>query len=470
MKSEQATVSPTEFRAHFRVVIVGAGLVGLLLAIILRRSGYHVVVIDKDGELKEVRPAQPPRSHRIILPANACRTLDQANVLEKVRSCAIAPQAWISHSYRQGTVLGKMELDPFIQNHYKVPFLVIHRPDLRRILFEEAEAQGASIHLGITADVHRTDFKNGTVHVTEAEGSASAAHKPDEGRRQQKFPADMVVAADGQQSEARSFLAGRSNQPVATGKMVNRILIGIDRIRELGLDDLINPPCIHAWLGPGSLAVGYLLKDVFNFVLTCSSGNEPDLFLGPREVDKKELRAVFQNWDPRIRSLVENGHGYLKWLLLDTTGTELSSWVYDVEGDQMNPVLTGDAAHAIGPYIGSGAAMGFESATVLGTLLAQATQQSDIRPMLKKYKSLRRSRTDLVKRVTQKVARKWMLPDGPLQIERDRIFQEERPPSQGYPNALQDPFFQMWLYAFDGEREAREAWRLRSDEAVVDSP
>ena len=45
------------FHSQSRVVVVGAGLVGLLLAIVLRRADYHVVVVDKDGELKEVRPA-----------------------------------------------------------------------------------------------------------------------------------------------------------------------------------------------------------------------------------------------------------------------------------------------------------------------------------------------------------------------------------------------------------------------------
>ncbi len=109
---------------------------------------------------------------------------------------------------------------------------------------------------------------------------------------------------------------------------------------------------------------------------------------------------------------------------------------------------------------GSGAALGFESATVLGKILAQARQQADIPAMLRLYESLRRPRTDLVRGVTQKMAREWMLPDGPLQVDRDDIFVHEGTPLQGYPNALQDPFSQRWLYSFDGEKEALEAWRL----------
>lgn len=244
-----------------------------------------------------------------------------------------------------------MELDPYVHDHYNMPFLVIHRPDLRQILFEEAKAEGAEIHLGTTADVHRTDFHGGFIHATVIDKGVMAAGESRHLRTERAFPADLVIAADGQQSEARALLAGQSNQPVPTGKMVNRILIGIDRMRALGLDDLINPPCIHAWLGPGSLAVGYLLKDVFNFVLTCSSEGESEVFLGPREVEEEELRAVFRQWDPRIRTLVENGHGYLKWLLLDNSQTELSSWVHAAPEDKLSLVLVGDSAHAIGPYM-----------------------------------------------------------------------------------------------------------------------
>ncbi|KAI4224443.1 MAG: hypothetical protein LQ349_007243 [Xanthoria aureola] len=149
--------------------------------------------------------------------------------------------------------------------------LVIHRPGLRQILLEEAKAGGAAILLSTTAEVHRTDINGGFIYATVIDEVVMAAGGPRHGRKERAFPADLVIAADGQQSEARALLTGQSNQPVPTGKMVNRILIGIDR----------------------TLAVGYLLKDVFNFVLTFSSEGESEVFLRTREVEEEELRAVF---------------------------------------------------------------------------------------------------------------------------------------------------------------------------------
>ncbi|KAL8805832.1 MAG: hypothetical protein Q9182_001744 [Xanthomendoza sp. 2 TL-2023] len=353
-----------------------------------------------------------------------------------------------------------MELDPYVREHFGMPFLVIHRADLRQILFEEATARGVVVQFDTMVEMHSADFKNGIVYAKSSDDADKNAVDEGGSAKRTAFAADLVVAADGQQSETRAFLSGRPNKPTPTGKMANRILMDIDRMRELGLEDLIDPPNMHIWMGPGSLAVGYLLKEVFNFVLVCSSENEPSVFLGPRPVEEEELLAVFKDWDPRIRSLVENGHGYLKWLLLDNSHNEVCSWVHAAEGDELIMALAGDAAHAIGPYIGSGAALGFESATVLAQLLEQSRSKSEMLQRLEVYESIRRPRTDLVGGVTQKMGVEWMLHDGPQQVKRDEMFVQENPPLQGYPNALQDPFFQTWLYSFDGRQAADEGWRI----------
>lgn len=44
-----------DFRRNFHIVIVGAGLVGLASAILLRKSSYRVTVLEQDTELREAR-------------------------------------------------------------------------------------------------------------------------------------------------------------------------------------------------------------------------------------------------------------------------------------------------------------------------------------------------------------------------------------------------------------------------------
>lgn len=43
-----------DWKAEHQVVIVGAGLVGLALAIFLRRAGYPVTLLERDPELRNV--------------------------------------------------------------------------------------------------------------------------------------------------------------------------------------------------------------------------------------------------------------------------------------------------------------------------------------------------------------------------------------------------------------------------------
>ena len=43
-----------DFKTSFHVVIVGAGLVGLGTAILLRKEGFKVTVFEKDLEMREV--------------------------------------------------------------------------------------------------------------------------------------------------------------------------------------------------------------------------------------------------------------------------------------------------------------------------------------------------------------------------------------------------------------------------------
>ncbi|KAI9683796.1 MAG: hypothetical protein M1822_005986 [Bathelium mastoideum] len=421
------------FAPGYRIGIIGAGLVGLVLAIILRQAGYQVQLFDQDEELKEVGAG-------IILPPNACRVFKHIGILARIEAKAVSPRAWVTHMYSDGSVLSSLELDPNMQDTYGVPFLVIYRPDLRQILVDEAVAQGAEIHFGARINIKRSNFTDGILRATN--GSS--------------FEVNLAVAADGQQSEARAFLSGRENAPKPTGRMVNRVLIDPATMRRLGMGELIDPPALHVWLGPNALAVAYFLGGVFNVALTCSSEEEP-VFIGPREVVKEELKQVYQDWNWQIKSLIQHGHGFLKWLLYDVENKP-ESWI-SLDSLKCPLVLIGDAAHAIGPYIGVGAALGFESASVLGYLLSQATSEADILPTLHLYESRRKPRTDLASRVTQKMGQVWLLPDGPLQAERDRLFRTENPPLAGYPNALEDPFFQEWLYVFDGKSQAEEEWK-----------
>jgi len=104
--------------------------------------------------------------------------------------------------------------------------------------------------------------------------------------------------------------------------------------------------------------------------------------------------------------------------------------------------------------------MGFESAALLSYLLARAENAAQIPDLLRLYDYVRRPRTHHVMRASKRTSEIWQLPDGPLQVDRDRQFVEDVPPSVGYPNMLDDPIFQEWLFRFDAAECVQQQWEL----------
>lgn len=43
------------FKQSYRIVVVGAGLVGLVVAALLQKSGFQTIVLERDEELQTVR-------------------------------------------------------------------------------------------------------------------------------------------------------------------------------------------------------------------------------------------------------------------------------------------------------------------------------------------------------------------------------------------------------------------------------
>ena len=88
--------------------------------------------------------------------------------------------------------------------------------------------------------------------------------------------------------------------------------------------------------------------------------------------------------------------------------------------------------------------------------------------MLHLYAAIRQPRTSHVIRASRKMGDTYEMPNGPLQVERDRQYGEDVP-SVGYPNMLRDPFFQLWLWGFDARKDAEDAWGRYVGNGVVES-
>ena len=262
----------------------------------------------------------------IQLPANSSRILDQLGILEKVKKFAVQPRDLVIRSYK-GEELYRQNLCPAIQERFQYPHQLIHRADIRRLLFDEARSQGASIRLG--AAVRTINLSASQLELVTGE----------------LYAADLIIGADGEHSICRESLLGHSDPPLSSGDVVYRLAIPAYRVAPY-LPALIDPPCVHAWYGPNSHAVCYqLLKNgIFNIVLTLPE-SEGAATIGPRPADLDTIRSQCKEWDPKFQQLLNLAESSLKWTLLQTK--EMERWTHH----SGRFVLIGDSAHATLPYL-----------------------------------------------------------------------------------------------------------------------
>lgn len=233
----------------------------------------------------------------------------------------------------EGTVISRPPPGAVVERIYKVPYLVIHRADLLNVLTHAAVKHGVGIKLG--CEVAKIDFSRPSLQL-----STGAVYE-----------ADVILGADGERSFCRTALLGRDDPPVPTGDVVFRIAVARKDIAEGHPSwELMQRASVNVWMGPGAHGVSYLLKDdILNVVLVhgdVKSDTNREVMPGPQRANLSELKALFSDWDPALRGLLEvDESDCTMWSLMEIN--QVTNWSHP-DG---RFALTGDAAHAILPYL-----------------------------------------------------------------------------------------------------------------------
>jgi salicylate hydroxylase len=264
----------------------------------------------------------------IQIPPNSSRILARWGILPAVEEHSVRPLSIIMRSYRSGELLSTQPLFPLIEDVYGAPYLHIHRADFHAALVEAARNEGVEIR--VKCSVTGIDFDTPCVRIK---------NHPD-------FKADIILGADGLRSICREEMLGHADPPHPTGDLAYRITVkASDMQSHPELLKLAENPSITFWLGPQSHAVCYFLKGggLFNIVLLCPD-NLPEM-TNTAKADLKEMREIFADWDPKLRTLLGLVQESSKWRLQNSH--EMSSWRHD----SGKFALLGDACHATLPYL-----------------------------------------------------------------------------------------------------------------------
>ncbi|KAK1240953.1 hypothetical protein MKX07_006386 [Trichoderma sp. CBMAI-0711] len=325
-----------------RVIIVGAGIAGLSLAIALGQAGHQITILDAAPQLAELGAG-------VQMTPQAIRYLFKWGLKDDLLSESIIPESLYVRDGQSGDVLGTVRIKD-MEVQYGAPYIVVHRAVLHAILHRHAVRAGAQVLLD--SGVVEYEFANGAVQL----------------RNGNWLTADLVVAADGINSLARSKLLGSKDpgsQP--TGWAAFRMTAEASKLRaDPAVASLIDLQSRSSnwWIAPHLSCMTYLIKDatLLNIVLShrddvCTKDFTPGEY-------NKTVRNLFRDFEPRLQRILDLSRPQIANYPVYAV-PPLPSWAHG----SGRFVLIGDAAHAMAFYMSMGVSIAVEDAAALVAVL-----------------------------------------------------------------------------------------------------
>jgi salicylate hydroxylase len=335
-----------------RIAIVGGGIGGLAAALAFERRGAETVVCEQSGELSEIGAG-------LNLTPNAFKACRALGIEDKVLGIGSGTDFLTIRSWNSGRVISRTRRGDF-PKMFGAPNMGVHRADLLEVLAGALK----TTHLRFGARCTGVETGARTAAARFADGSA--------------VEADLVVGADGIHSAVRESLFG-ADTPRFTGCICWR---GMARAEDIPSDIAIADGLM--WMGPHGHVVHYPVRrgELLNIVAHIDSDAWTEESW-THECDVGEVTDTYAAWNPALTRLYPCSERWYKWALYDRD--PLEKWSVG------RVTLLGDSAHAMLPYLGTGAGMAIEDACVLAAAVAR--NAGDLDAALATYERLRVPRT-----------------------------------------------------------------------------
>ena len=366
------------------ITLVGAGLVGALLATLLAQRGFAVTVYERRRDPR-VAGYAGGRSINLALAERGLHGLRLAGMTETVMELAVMMRGRMVH-HRDGHT----ELLRYGRDDSEVIWSV-SRGRLNTALIEAAEKAGARF----VFDRRLTDATFGDDVALRFENESGEASEP-------RVP--FAIGADG----AGSALRAAMNATAALGERIEPLGHGYKELEIPALPDFpsatippvaaaalargerfaIEPNALHIWPRGNYMCIA-LPNAEGSFTVTLFLPNEGDPSFATVD-SPAAARALFErdfaDALPLIPDLEKdfaaNPVGVLATLYLDR---------WHIDG---RALLVGDAAHAIVPFHGQGMNCGFEDAVELADLFA--ANPSDTAAVFAEFERRRRPNAEAI--------------------------------------------------------------------------
>jgi kynurenine 3-monooxygenase len=325
-----------------KITLVGAGLVGPLLAIGLTRRGFAVEIYERRPDMRRVR-MRAGRSINLALSVRGIHAVSSAGLWHEMQKIVVPMKGRMMHSANC-----ELTFQPYGKDESEV-INSISRADLNIALLNAAEAAGVKIHFQQRCT--GVDLTTGTLRLHDERSG-----------REQNTDSEIVIGCDGSASSIRTEML-KLNRFDFSQQYLNYGYKELTIPAGAGKQHAFDANALHIWPRGNYMLIALPNIDgTFACILFLPfEGTDSFAQLTARPAVTDFVRSRFPDAAGLMPKLAEN-------FFANPTGSmvtiKCSPWHHE-----SRVLLLGDAAHAIVPFFGQGINCGFEDCTFLLDLI-----------------------------------------------------------------------------------------------------
>lgn len=323
-------------------IIVGAGLVGSLLAVYLSKAGYDVTIYERRPDIRKA-DISAGKSINLALSNRGWKALDKVGVGDEIRKIAIPMYGRIMHDLE-----GNLTEQPYGKEGQAI--FSVSRGGVNAKMMDIAEEYG-NAKIYYNHECVGADTKNGVVTLHDTESGKTFDAK-----------ADVVFAADGAFSAVRYHAFQKldrfnfSQNYISDG--YREILLPANEDGSYKLDK----NALHIW-PRGRFMLIALANEDGSFTCTLFMPHDGENSFSEL-TSKEKVESFFKETFPDFFEIMPNIADAWEDHPLSSLAIMRSYPWHDGK-----TALIGDAAHATVPFYGQGMNAAFEDCTVLSELM-----------------------------------------------------------------------------------------------------
>lgn len=337
------------------IVVLGAGLVGSLMATFLARRGYRVQVFEKRPDMRK-GSVDEGRSINLALSHRGLRALDKVDLLHKVHEICLPMRGRMIHHLQ-----GNLTLQPYGKEGQYINS--ISRGQLNILLMDAAESAGARIHF--EEECIDSDLESGITRLTGPLG-------------EHQVRSNQIIGADGAFSGLREVFRKTEHFNFSQHYLPHGY-------KELSIpadakDFALDPEALHIWPREQYMLIALPNLDR-SFTCTLFLPFEGDVSFNTLLNEQGVLDFFEQSFPDAVPLMPDLTTEFFVNPTSSMVTIKCDPW------QRGKACLIGDASHAIVPFYGQGMNAGFEDCRILDEGLVK--QKSSFEEVFEEFQKKR---------------------------------------------------------------------------------